>query len=158
MNHREELEMLVELAHTGNMRRAAESLGVSQSTLSDVTTRLEEAYGAALFSRGRRGSHPTVYGEVVVRAAQRALRILEEAQREIGLIRGSASGRLSIGAEIGLIEAYLAPVIARGLKRDRRLRYRLHANDTSVLVQELREQRIEFFLGIQPMSPHAASS
>jgi DNA-binding transcriptional LysR family regulator len=150
MNHREELEGLVELARAGNLRRAAESLGISQSTLSDVTSRLEDVYGAPLFLRDRRGSRPTVYGEVVVEAAARALGILEEAQREIGLIRSSASGRLSIGAEIGLSEAYLAPAIARGLNRFRRLRYRLRVNDSSALVQELRENRIDFFLGTDP--------
>jgi DNA-binding transcriptional LysR family regulator len=150
MDHREELEVLIELAHAGNMRRAAESLGISQSTLSEITTRLEASYGAPLFVRDRRGSRPTVYGELVVQAAARALRIMDEAQREIGLIKSSESGRLSVGAELGLIEAYLAPAIARGLERYPKLRYRLQAADSSTLAHELREKRIDFLFGTRP--------
>jgi len=150
VDHREELETLIELAHAGNMRRAAESLGISQSTLSEITTRLEAAYGAPLFVRDRRGSRPTVYGDLVVQAAARALRIMDEAQREIGLIKSSESGRLSVGAELGLIEAFLAPAVARGLKRYPKLRYRLQAADSSALVHELREKRIDFLFGTRP--------
>lgn len=155
MNHREELEALTELAFVGNMRRAAEALGISQSTLSDVISRLEVAYGATLFERDRRGSHPTVYGKVVVEAAARALRLMDEAHREIGLIKGSASGRVAIGAEAGLIEPYLTSAIARGLKRYPSLRFRLQAVDSGTLVQELREKRIDFFFGIRPDVPTA---
>ena len=155
MNHREELEALTELAFVGNMRRAAEALGISQSTLSDVISRLDVAYGATLFERDRRGSHPTVYGKVVVDAAARALRLMDEAHREIGLIKGSASGRLAIGAEAGLIEPYLTSAIARGLKRYPSLRFRLQAVDSSTLVQELREKRIDFFFGVRPDVPTA---
>jgi DNA-binding transcriptional LysR family regulator len=150
MDHRDELEVLVELARAGNMRRAAAALSISQSTLSDAVTRLETAYGAALFERDRRGSHPTVYGQVVVTAATRALSIMDEAQREIGLIKGSASGRLVIGAEPGLIEPFLVPAIARGLRRYPKIRFRLHAVDSTTLVHEVREKRIDFFFGISP--------
>ncbi|MEX2482802.1 MAG: LysR family transcriptional regulator [Gammaproteobacteria bacterium] len=153
MNHREELEALVELAQAGNMRQAADTLGISQSTLSECITRLEAVYGAALFERDRRGSHPTVYGKVVVNAAGHALRVMREAQREIGLIKGSASGRLAIGAEPGLIEPYLTTAIVRGLARYPDLRYRLLALDSSTLVQEVRDKRIEFFLGVRPDGP-----
>jgi len=153
MNHREELEALVQLANSGNMRQAADALGVSQSTLSDCITRLEAAYGAALFERDRRGSRPTVYGRVVVDAARQALRVLGEAAREIGLIRGSETGRLAIGAEPGFIEPFLTDAIVRGLARYPNLRYRLQANDSSTLAQEVRDKRIEFFLGVTPDVP-----
>lgn len=155
MNHREELEALTELAYVGNMRRAAEALGVSQSTLSDVITRLETAYGAPLFDRDRRGSHPTVYGKVVIEAAAQALRLMDEAHREIGLIKGSASGRLAIGAEAGLIEPYLTEAIGRGMRRYPSLRFRVQALDSSTLAQELREKRIDFFFGVRPDVPTA---
>lgn len=153
MDHRQELEVLIELAAVGNMRRAADVLGISQSTVSDVVTRLEAAYGAALFERGRRGSRPTVYGRLVVEAATQALRLMQEAQREIDLIKGSASGRLAIGAEPGLIESFLAPAIAYSLQHLPGLRFRLQALDSSTLVHELREKRIDFFLGIRPDVP-----
>lgn len=155
MNHRDELAALTELALTGNMRRAAETLGMSQSTLSDVIARLETAYGAPLFERDRRGSHPTVYGRVVVDAAMQALRLMDEAYREISLIRGSARGRLAIGAEAGIIEPYLTEAIARGIERYPELRFRLQAQASEALVTELREKRIDFFLGVQPDIPTA---
>ncbi|MGH8596866.1 MAG: LysR family transcriptional regulator, partial [Gammaproteobacteria bacterium] len=130
-------------------------LNISQSTLSDVITRVETSYGAVLFERDRRGSHPTMYGKVVIEAALQALRLMEEAHREIGLIKGSASGRLAIGAEPGLIEPFLTSAIARGLRRYPNLRFRLQAVDSITLVQEVREKRIDFFFGIRPDVPSA---
>lgn len=150
MDHQAELETLVELARAGNMRRAADTLGISQSTLSEVLTRIEAAYGAPLFERDRRGSRPTVYGQVVVEAASRALDALRQARREIGLIKGAERGRLAIGAEPGFVEPFLAPAIARRLARNPGLRYRVQATDSSSLVQDLREKRIDFFFGVQP--------
>lgn len=153
MNHREELELLVELAHVGNMRRAADALGISQSTLSDFITRLETLYGAVLFERDRRGSRPTVYGKVVVSSAVQALRAMDEAHREIGLIKDSAGGRLAVGYEPGLGEPFLTEAIARGLRRYPSLRYRLQASSSSALVQEVRDKHIDFFLGLRPDVP-----
>ncbi|MGE0487112.1 MAG: LysR family transcriptional regulator [Gammaproteobacteria bacterium] len=153
MDHRQELETLVELTRAGNMRRAADVLGLSQSTLSECVARLEERYGAPLFVRDRRGSRPTVYGEVVVAAAAQALRVLVEAEREVGLIKGSASGRLAIGAEPGVIEPFLTTAIVRGMARYPQLRYRLRSLDSGTLARELVERRIEFFLGVRPDAP-----
>lgn len=153
MDHRDELETLVELARVSNMRRAAEGLGLSQSTLSECVSRLERRYGAPLFDRDRRGTRPTVYGQVVVAAAARALEMMDEAQREIGLIRGSAIGRLAIGAEPGLIEPYITEAIVRGLDRYPDLQYRLHALDSNTLVREVREKRVDFFLATRPDVP-----
>ena len=142
MNHREELEALVELARLGNMRQAAERLGIAQSTLSECVTRLETLYGASLFERGRRGSQATVYGRIVIEAAERALRVMREAEREIGLVKGSASGRLAIGGEPGLIEPVLVPAIVQGLAAFPDLRYRVLALDSDTLVQEVRDKRL----------------
>ncbi len=153
MDHREELKVLVELDRTGNMRRAAEALGISQSTLSECVNRLEIAYGAPLFERDRRGSRATVYGQVAVEAARRALQTIGEARREIELIKGSASGRLAIGAEPGAIEPFLTEAIARNLPRFPRLRYRVQALDSNALAQEVRDKRIDFFLGVRPDGP-----
>ena len=153
MDHREELKALVELERLGNMRRAAEALGISQSTLSECINRLEIAYGAPLFERDRRGSRATVYGQVAVEAARRALQTIGEARREIELIKGSASGRLAIGAEPGVIEPFLTEAIARSLPRFPRLRYRVQALDSNALAQEVRDKRIDFFLGVRPDGP-----
>ena len=153
MDHREELKALVELDRLGNMRRAAEALGISQSTLSECINRLEIAYGAPLFERDRRGSRATVYGQVAVEAARRALQTIGEARREIELIKGSASGRLAIGAEPGAIEPFLTEAIARNLPRFPKLRYRVQALDSNALAQEVRDKRIDFFLGVRPDGP-----
>jgi len=150
MNHREELAALVELARLGNMGKAASALSISQSTLSDTLARLEAAYGASLFERDRRGSRPTIYGEVVVEAAERALRLMDEAQREIGLIRGSASGRLAIGAEPGLVEPFLAPAIAEALRNHPKLSFRVKALDSSTLAEQVRDKRLDLFFGVRP--------
>ena len=52
------------LARVGNFGRAAESLGISQPSLTRSIASLEASLGVKLFDRNRRGIKPTVFGAV----------------------------------------------------------------------------------------------
>lgn len=67
----QQLTYLLEVRRTGSITRAAESLYVTQSTMSAAINALEKELGFLVFKRGRDGVTPTPQGErVLVEAAQ----------------------------------------------------------------------------------------
>jgi DNA-binding transcriptional LysR family regulator len=158
MDHRTELRALVELDRAGNVRRAADALGISQSTLSDAVARMERAYGTPLFDRDQRGSRATVCGRIVVDAAARSLEILDNAHREAGLLVSGERATLAIGADPVLVEAYVVPAIAAILEDHVALQIRVHSGSPDDLLRLLRERQIELFLGFRPDGPLAGVS
>ena len=153
MDHRDELRTLVELARLGNARRTAELLRVSQSTVSEVIARLERSYATRLFDRGRQGSHPTATGALVVEAARRSLEILDNAEREVGLLEGFERGSLSVAGHPFLIESYLTPAIAALLHESANLHCRVRSASPAALLEGLRGRQLELFIGLEPDAP-----
>lgn len=153
MEHRLELRTVVELARLGNARRTAESLGVSQSTVTETLARLERSYGTRLFDRDRKGSRPTATGTLVVEAARRSLDILDNAEREVGLLEGFERGSLSIAAHPCLVETHLAPAVGAVLQGNLNLHCRMHTAPPDTLLEWLRRRELEFFVGFEPDGP-----
>lgn len=77
------LEYIVAIAEYGNITRAAESLHVSQPTLSTYLSDLEKELGVTLFHRERKTLDITPAGEKYVRACREILDIRDRLYRDI---------------------------------------------------------------------------
>jgi DNA-binding transcriptional LysR family regulator len=86
MDHRD-LRYLSVALETGNLSRAAESLGVKPSTISRRLTRLEDEIGVTIVERGAFGIRPTAAGREVMVQVRRALDSFENV-----LLAGKSSG------------------------------------------------------------------
>ncbi len=103
-----QLEYAVAIADTGSFRAAAARCHVSQPALSEQVAALEDALGARLFERSRRGVWLTAAGEGLV---ARARRVLAEADDLASAARGLAdplAGVLRLGV-IPTVSPYLLP-------------------------------------------------
>jgi DNA-binding transcriptional LysR family regulator len=85
------LRLVVTLAEDLHFGRASARLHVSQPALSGTLKNLERDLGVQLFKRSTRSVELTEAGQVFVAEARR---LLEEGERAIGLVRGSASDKL----------------------------------------------------------------
>ncbi len=90
------LRSFAAVAETKNFTRAAERLGRVQSAVSMQIKRLEDVVGTKLFHRTRRAVRLTPDGVVLLRHAQRMLRLNDQALADFG--RHAASGRVLLGA------------------------------------------------------------
>ena len=81
----------------GGFAAAQAELNVSQPTISNHITALEQRLGVSLCQRGRSGFRLTEKGEMVFAATQRLLRSLDDFSEEVGSLRGRLAGRLNIG-------------------------------------------------------------
>ena len=81
----------------GGFAAAQAELNVSQPTISNHITTLEQRLGVSLCQRGRSGFRLTEKGELVFAATQRLLRSLDAFSEEVGSLKGHLAGQLKIG-------------------------------------------------------------
>ncbi len=81
----------------GGFSVAQAELNISQSTISNHITALENRLGVKLCQRGRSGFRLTEKGEMVYIATQRLLSSLDDFSSEVGALKGQLVGKLKIG-------------------------------------------------------------
>ena len=64
------LRMIVTVAETGSVTKAAASLGLAQPALTAQLNRIDRTLGGCVFTRDRQGARPTELGELVLRHAR----------------------------------------------------------------------------------------
>jgi len=111
-----QLRYFVAVMQTGSMGRAARSLGVVTSALSQQIQRLESELSTVLLTRSTRGVKPTEAGLAFGRQAQLVLRHADEA------VRAAQQARLSGQVSVGLTST-TSSVLAVPLLRAMRQQY-----------------------------------
>jgi DNA-binding transcriptional LysR family regulator len=105
------LTMIVAVADTGNISRAAEVVHRSQSAVSMQIKTLESALGKPLFVRRPRGVTPTQDGEVLLTFARRMLALRDEAWAAV--VRPDVTGRVVIGVPDDYASSLLPSILKK---------------------------------------------
>jgi len=113
-----QLQYLVALHENGHFGRAAESVFVSQSTLSAGVRELESLLGVTLVERSRRVVRFTALGEQVVAKANRLLREAEELSDLVQAAGKPLSGQLRMSV-IPTIAPFILPRLLPRLRKER---------------------------------------
>jgi DNA-binding transcriptional LysR family regulator len=108
-----QLRYLQEVARTGSITEAASRLGVTQPALTVALRKLERSVRSTLLSRDRRGARLTSTGHELLRSADEALSLLEEARERIAGLETGEVGRFTIGCPESLGAYFLPRFIAR---------------------------------------------
>jgi LysR family transcriptional regulator, hydrogen peroxide-inducible genes activator len=147
-----QLRYFESLARHGHFGRAAEACAISQPALSGQIRELETMLGETLFERGARHVRITRFGEEFALRVRDILRAVDELEGLASASRERLLGRLRIGV-IPTIGPYLLPAIIRNLKRAYAdLDINVRETQTSKLIQELDEGRIDAAIVALPVS------
>ena len=92
------IEGFLEVARLNSVSRAAESLYVTQPTLTARLHALERELGEQLFVRARHGMRLTEAGRAFMPFAERAVRALREGRRAIDELESGSAGQLQVAA------------------------------------------------------------
>src|SRR5215475_8234806 len=92
----------------GGHTRAARSLGVSQSTVSETLSSLERAVGTALFRKAARGSMLTPTGEALLPRARNILTLTSQLLAELARVSTDVKAKLVVAA-VESVNAYVLP-------------------------------------------------
>ncbi|MFT4767064.1 MAG: DNA-binding transcriptional LysR family regulator [Glaciecola sp.] len=150
-----QLRHVLALCEHRNYRRAAESLGLTQSALSVSIRRLEDDYGVALFERGQSGVHATEFGEIIARTARTTLGNIDQARREVDLLSNLNSGRVVIGSDPWMADRIVAPALARLLRKYPKLRFRLRTHGWDELQEDLLARNVDVYVGSRLENVHS---
>ncbi len=108
-----QLQYFVAVAASGTVSGAAQSLSISQSSVTEAIKELEGDLGVLLFDRHARGLAITHKGQQFLRHATRILTDVSDAKRTLTEDPGAKAGRLSLGVT-SLVAGYvLSDVLAR---------------------------------------------
>lgn len=105
------LRYFVTLAKVKNFTQAADSLYITQPSLSQSISRLEKELNTSLFKRSTVKVELTHTGELFLKAAQDMLYLYDNATQQISMVEDLTLGTLSIGLPYAYSNLVLPPVL-----------------------------------------------
>jgi len=106
-----DLRFVLAVARTGSALRAAQHLGVNQTTVLRRVEALEATLGLPLFERRRSGHKLTPQGELVVAVAERFEREAQDLLNVLGAQRRTLSGSVRLTTSESLAARLIAPCL-----------------------------------------------
>lgn len=107
-----QLEVFIEIYHSGNLTRAAERLGLSQSAVSLQLQQLEKLYGLRLFDRTTRALHPTPAAKQAIASAEKILSASLALTQEMQNQNRLSTGRLVFLASAAFASTFLPSILS----------------------------------------------
>lgn len=147
-----DLHILLAVAQSGNMSRAADRLAISHPVVSKTITDLEYALGVRLLDRTAHGTEPTAYGRALLSCGTIVFDELRRGVQEIAFLSDPTTGELRIGSASPYIDGLVPNVIARVAKKFPRIQFHVTETDAVSLCGMLRERKLDLVLGRVPNS------
>src|SRR5262249_42380548 len=144
-----QLEIILAVAETGSMGRAADRLAVTQPAISRANTDAEHALGVSLFDRSTQGVVPTPYGYALLRRGIAAFDEIDQGVKDIEFLSDASAGEVRIGSGAGLAEGIVVAIINRLSRQYPRVTYDIVIAQGLALYEQLRDRSIEFGFGIR---------
>ncbi|KQN48807.1 hypothetical protein ASE98_05315 [Pseudomonas sp. Leaf48] len=146
MNTRQ-LHHFVAVMDTGSLSAAAEAVHLSLPALSRSLKALEDELRVSLFDRSNRRLRPTPYALEYLDRARRIVFDEREGARALSLMKNGAYGPLALGLGSSLAVDLLAPLINELISNGPNLRVQAQVESTDVLLDSLRREKLDFFVG-----------
>ncbi len=140
------IQVVLAIAEHRSLRRAAISIGLSESSLSYRLRSLEDALTVSLFHRSTEGVEPTNAGLVFFAQARAALNILEMATADAAAASRGESGQLTIGLYTSLSSGRLRQAIAEFGDSHPAVELRIIEGSRSKLIEGLRSRTIDILV------------
>jgi DNA-binding transcriptional LysR family regulator len=146
----QQVAYFVALVEVGSFTGAADSLRVSQPTLSRQVRALEDELGSPLVQRTRHALVLTPAGEAVLPLARRMLADMESARTTVAELVGLQRGRVRVGATPSLCIGVIADVLRTFHERHAAIALELAESGSQLLVRSLLRNEIDVALVVVP--------
>jgi DNA-binding transcriptional LysR family regulator len=142
-----DLHILMAVADTGSMAKAAAKLGISHPAVSKAISEIEGTLGVRLFDRNSQGAELTAHGEVLLRCGINVFDEMQQGLRSLEHLSDPNSGEVRLGCTDIILHSLVPPIVRKfsakypGVQLDVRL-----TNPGEHQVQELRERKIDLLI------------
>lgn len=144
------LQYFLAIAREETISQAAESLHITQPTLSRQMKELEEQLGKQLFIRGNRKINLTEEGILLRQRAEEIISLVEKTESEIMHSDTTISGDIYIGSGETEGMRILAKVIDTCHKEYPKIKFHLYSGNSQDVVEKIENGLIDFGVLIEP--------
>jgi DNA-binding transcriptional LysR family regulator len=141
------VEGFLEVARLGSVSRAAETLYVTQPTLTARLHSLERDLGAELFVRTRHGMRLTDAGRAFMPFAQRSVRAMRDGRRAIAEVSQGLAGQLLVASAPAVSTYVLPSVLERFVAQHPRVEVAVHTGHSEEVQQMVLRDEAQIGLG-----------
>lgn len=144
------LRYFLEIARAGNMTRAAETLHISQPTLSKQIKDLEQELGKKLFRRSSSAMTLTDEGMLLRKRAEDIVAMVDKTSDEFKSMNDITGGEVHIGCAESHQVKYLAQTIKEFKVKYPMFRFHLTSGNTEQVAERLDRGLIDFAVIVEP--------
>ena len=143
-----DLHILMIVAESGSMGKAAKALGITQPSVSKSIADIEHTIGVRLLDRSTEGAALTVYGRALVKRGICAFDELNQSFRDIDILSDPTVGQVTIGCPEAIASGLLGAVLVRYCAQFPRVVVNVEeANNLGHEYQMLRDREVDLLLG-----------
>jgi DNA-binding transcriptional LysR family regulator len=142
----QDLHILMTVIQSGSMRKAAQSLSITQPAISRSVAELEHALGVRLLERHRQGIEATDYGRALVDCGVAVFDELRQGVKNIEFLADPTAGEVRIGNALVSASSFFAPVIDRLSRRYPRIVFHVVPAGPDILYRELNARSVELVI------------
>ena len=144
------LRYFLAVAREGTVSAAAQSLHVTQPTLSRQMMELEDEFGAPLFARGRRRIALTEEGRFLEQRAEEMVALAERTLAEFRDPEDGVSGEVAIGGGETDAMRFVARAAVRVREASPQVTFRLFSGNALNVAERLEQGLLDFGVFVEP--------
>jgi DNA-binding transcriptional LysR family regulator len=141
-----DLHVLLAVAQSGSMAKAASQLAISQPVISRSISTLEHTLGVRLLERNSRGVELTTYGRAILRRSNAAFDELRQGVKDVEFLADPGGGEVRIGSTNPLAASFVSTIVDRLYRRHPRMVFHVATASADVLLRELEERSLDLLV------------
>src|SRR5215510_14726266 len=143
----QDLHILITVMQSGSMRKAAQSLNITQPAISRSIAEMEHALGVRLLERHRRGIEATEYGHALLECGVAVFDDLRQGVKNIEFLADPTTGVVRIGNTLTMsASSFIAAVIDRLSRRYPRIVFHVLPAGPDILHRELNARNLDLVI------------
>lgn len=147
------LKYFLAVAEVGSITKAANSMHLTQPTLSRQLQDLENELGQKLFIRGNHSISLTPEGIVLRKRAEEIIELVEKTENEFSFIKDEVAGDVFIGAGETKTIKLVADIMKKLQNTYPKIKYHIVSGDSEDLSEKLDKGILDFCIFIEPFVP-----
>lgn len=147
------LKYFLTVAQIGNITKAANSMHLTQPTLSRQLADLEKELGQQLFVRGSKSVTLTPEGIILRKRAEEIIELVEKTENEFSSIKDDVAGDIFIGAGETKTIKLIADVMKTLQKKHPKIKFHIVSGDSEDISERLDKGILDFCIFIEPFIP-----